>query len=143
MINIRAKTRERELTRIEEDTLIDFQFAVIDALNEQGISKTEFADLLGVSKARVSQMLSSNANPTIKAVARVCQLLNLHLSIKTQSDNVGKEHKFKSDAPAIGSREGSGWSGAAKVIQASGSAWASNDNYCEFFDGEELMLESA
>lgn len=71
----------RPLTKEEviaaEDALMDFQFAVIDAMNAKGISNSQFAELLGVSRARVSQMLSSDANPTIKLVGRALAVLGL------------------------------------------------------------------
>lgn len=60
-----------------EDALMDFQFAVIDALNAKGITQVDFAEMLGVSRARVSQMLSSEANPTIKLVGRALHVLGL------------------------------------------------------------------
>lgn len=60
-----------------EDALMDFQFAVIDALNAKGITQVEFAEMLGVSRARVSQMLSSDANPTLRLVGRALHALGL------------------------------------------------------------------
>jgi transcriptional regulator with XRE-family HTH domain len=71
----------RELTaneiRAEENALMDFQFAIIDALSERELTQAEFAEMLGVSRARVSQMLSSEANPTIKLVGRALAALGL------------------------------------------------------------------
>lgn len=73
--NARLLTKEEVIAA--EDALMDFQFAVIDALNAKGISHSQFAELLGVSRARVSQMLSSDANPTIKLVGRALAVLGL------------------------------------------------------------------
>ncbi len=61
----------------EENALMDFQFALIDAMNEQGMTKAELAETLGVTRARVSQLLSSEANPTIKLVGRALAAVGL------------------------------------------------------------------
>jgi len=71
----------RELTPedviVAEKALMNFQFAVIDAMREKKISQTELADMLGISKARISQMLSSEANPTLKVVGRTLHALDI------------------------------------------------------------------
>lgn len=71
----------RDLTPAEviiaEDAMMEFQFAVIDAMREKNISQVELAEKLGISRARVSQMLSSEANPTLKVVARTLAALDL------------------------------------------------------------------
>lgn len=72
---------KRELTlaeiEAEERALTDFQFAIIDAMNERGISQAELAKMLGVSRARVSQLLSPEANPTLKLVGRALKALSM------------------------------------------------------------------
>lgn len=72
---------KRELTlaeiEAEEAALTDFQFAIIDAMNEGGISQAELAKRLGVSRARITQLLSSEANPTLKLVGRALAALSL------------------------------------------------------------------
>ncbi|MGV3490133.1 MAG: helix-turn-helix domain-containing protein [Devosia sp.] len=67
--------RAHDWVAIEEDALLDFQFALIDAMGVAGLSKAELAEELGVSRARVSQMLDSDANPTIKVIARAMAVL--------------------------------------------------------------------
>ncbi|MER9369708.1 helix-turn-helix domain-containing protein [Mesorhizobium sp. M0518] len=62
---------------VEENALMDFQFALLDAMKEKGISQVELAERLGVTRARVSQLLSSEANPTIKLVGRALSILDL------------------------------------------------------------------
>jgi len=72
---------KRELTlaeiQVEEDALTDFQFAIIDAMNAEGLSQTDLAKRMGVSKARISQLLSPEANPTLKLVGRALHALGL------------------------------------------------------------------
>lgn len=81
----------RELTaeeiRVEENALMDFQFAIIDALNERNMTQAQFAEVLGVSRARVSQMLSSTANPTLKLVGRALALLGLKAAYPSSSED--------------------------------------------------------
>jgi hypothetical protein len=53
---------------IEEDAVLKFQFALIDAMKDAGMTKADLAKALGVSRARVSQLLDSEANPTLKVM---------------------------------------------------------------------------
>lgn len=63
--------------RIEENALADLQFALIDEMRAQNVTKADLADRLGVSRSRVSQLLSPDANPTLKLVARALNALGL------------------------------------------------------------------
>jgi transcriptional regulator with XRE-family HTH domain len=56
--------------RTEENALIDLQFALIDAMKVNKITKADLARMLGVTPARVSQLLSAEANPTLKLASR-------------------------------------------------------------------------
>ncbi|WP_105371691.1 helix-turn-helix domain-containing protein [Neorhizobium huautlense] len=69
-----------------EDALMNYQFAVLDAMQEKSITKAELAKMLGVSRARVSQMLSSEANPTIKLVGRALHVLGLRADYVSASE---------------------------------------------------------
>lgn len=86
---------QKELTRdqifAEEDALIDFQFALIDAMKERGMTKAELAEAMGVSRARVSQLLSPEANPTLKLVARALHAIGLktyHQSLEASNKSI-------------------------------------------------------
>jgi transcriptional regulator with XRE-family HTH domain len=46
-------------------------------MKEMGITQSELADQLGISRGRMSQILSSEANPTIKLVGRITNALDL------------------------------------------------------------------
>jgi transcriptional regulator with XRE-family HTH domain len=63
------------ITEAEENFLIDCQFLVQDLINLNGISRTELAKRAGISKARLSQILSAEANPTAKTFARLFHAL--------------------------------------------------------------------
>lgn len=68
-------SKKFDFVEIEENGLMDFQFAILDVMKAKGISQAKFADMLGVSRARVSQLLSAEANPTLKLVAQLCPCL--------------------------------------------------------------------
>lgn len=78
---------------VAEDALIDFQFAVIKAMKDQGISQSELADKLGITRPRMSQILSSDANPTLKLVGRIIAALDLRTQYVKKS--VEAEHMEK------------------------------------------------
>lgn len=63
--------------RVEENALIDLQFALIDAMKAKRVTRVELASRLRVSRARVSQLLSPAANPTLKLVGRALAALEL------------------------------------------------------------------
>ncbi|MBB4067158.1 helix-turn-helix domain-containing protein [Gellertiella hungarica] len=123
-----------------EDALMDFQFAVIDALNARGISQTEFAELLGVSRARVSQMLSSEANPTIKLVGRALDVLGLKAEYrnKLRKDPQADWEAIKKSNDSIYSRRPgvAGWH-ASQRAPGNFKSWVpqsktvANGNYCD------------
>ena len=92
----------RDLTEEEiiagEDALMNFQFAVLDAMQEKSITKAELAKMLGVSRARVSQMLSSEANPTIKLVGRALHVLGVDVDYYSASKRDEKATEADADA---------------------------------------------
>ena len=70
-----APVFDEALIEAEEDFVIDAQFLIQELLNQQGMSRAELARRIGVSKARLTQMLRPDANPTLRTVARVFQAL--------------------------------------------------------------------
>ena len=66
----------------EENLLIDFQFLIQEMLVAKKISRAELSERTGLSAARISQILSSQANPTVKTMARIFHALGetIHLS---------------------------------------------------------------
>jgi len=86
-----------DFVEAEEDLLIDFQFLVQDVLNSKGISKTELARRAGISKARLSQILSAEANPCVKTFARLFHALGVKIVPKVASHQaeafVAPQHK--------------------------------------------------
>lgn len=65
-----------------EDALIDFQFSVFKVMKDRSLSNKDLAKLLGLSPARVSQLLSPEANPSIKQVGRILYVLGMERPFK-------------------------------------------------------------
>jgi transcriptional regulator with XRE-family HTH domain len=68
--------RPRRRVEAEENAVLDVQFAILDILREEGIAKEELASRLGVTKARISQLFATGANPTLKQLARIFDALD-------------------------------------------------------------------
>src|SRR5688500_10983979 len=95
--NLKELTREQ--IHAEEDALMDFQFALIDAMRERGMTKAELAKALGVSRARVSQLFSSEANPTLKLAARALHAVGMKSSFCSLTPS--SEAETKSEAAPV------------------------------------------
>ncbi|MGV2018171.1 helix-turn-helix domain-containing protein [Agrobacterium sp. 22-223-1] len=90
------KELTREQVDAEEDALIDFQFALMDAMKLQGMTKAELAEVLGVSRARISQLFSPSANPTLKLAARALHAVGLKNCYQAPGNN--SESKGRDDS---------------------------------------------
>ncbi|MGY4399377.1 helix-turn-helix domain-containing protein [Bradyrhizobium sp. USDA 3315] len=53
----------------QEDLVIDAQFLLHDLMVERGVTRSELARRVGISKARLSQIFSPKANPTLRTLA--------------------------------------------------------------------------
>jgi transcriptional regulator with XRE-family HTH domain len=60
-----------QIVEAEESFLIDFQFLVQDLIDAMKISRSDLAKRAGLTKGRLSQILSAEANPTVKTFARL------------------------------------------------------------------------
>jgi transcriptional regulator with XRE-family HTH domain len=125
----------------EENLLIDFHMLLQEMMVEQGISRSQLAERAGVSKARLSQILSVEANPTIKSMARLFQALGHEVCVskKPRMDGTLKGDSAKhsdwnlGDSPAAEVRRDDSF---VDVIK---KEYASNDNYAP----RVLFLESS
>jgi ribosome-binding protein aMBF1 (putative translation factor) len=59
------------------DALLDFQFAVIDAMNRKGMSQETLADLSGVRVSTVKNMFSSDAIVNLDTVGKILKAVGL------------------------------------------------------------------
>jgi transcriptional regulator with XRE-family HTH domain len=62
-------------TEAEENLLIDYQFLVQELMVAKGISRAQLSQKTELSVARLSQIMSSQANPTVKTMARILHAL--------------------------------------------------------------------
>jgi len=106
-----------DMIKVEETALLDFQFSIIDAMNELGLNKADLARALGVSRARVSQMLMSEANPTLQVIARA--MASLGRTIQYLPFEVASRHAVASDRT-----NRHNWSGVASATRGIGDDWA-------------------
>jgi transcriptional regulator with XRE-family HTH domain len=125
-----------DFVEAEEDLLIDFQFLVQDVLNSKGVSKTELAKRSGISKARLSQILSAEANPSVKTFARLFHALGVRVEPKVATQRVepARVTPVKSEGKwDIGRVSEEALMPERQIARASllGNDWAaaSNDNY--------------
>ena len=79
---------EDTVIEAEEDFVIDAQFLIQELMNEQGLSRADLAKRLGVSKARLTQMMRPDANPTLRSVARVAHALGEKLRLRREPEVV-------------------------------------------------------
>jgi len=74
-----------QIVEAEENLLIDFQFLVQDLINAKKISRSELAKKAGLTKGRISQILSAEANPTVRTFGRLFQALNTRVTLQVVS----------------------------------------------------------
>lgn len=135
----------------EENLLIDFQFLVQETMSALNISRSELAARAGFSKARVTQMLGNDANPTIKSMARLFHALGERVCV-SRTPRVNKEVvKIPAAEKAVTQTEEWQWHWAKasrgerriddKLVAVVKDTSASNDNYAPrvmYLDAEEL-----
>jgi transcriptional regulator with XRE-family HTH domain len=80
-----ARELDEGLIAAEENLVIDVQFLIQELLNEKGLTRTDLARLSGVSKARLTQMMRSEANPTLRTLAKVFHVLGDRLEVSRGS----------------------------------------------------------
>jgi transcriptional regulator with XRE-family HTH domain len=134
----------------EENLLIDFHFQIQEMMSAKGLSRTELAEKAGISKARLSQILSNEANPTLKSMARLFHALGEKVCVDHKPlDEVSFEISPK--LKAVGQQ----WQWAEpstgeiriddRLVAVIKDTGASNDNYEDRFVliDTELVLEAA
>lgn len=77
----------------EEDIMFDdLSFSVISSIHifmhENKINQKKLAEKLGMTEARISKMLSGDANLTLRTIAKVCVAINaqVHLTLSRKGD---------------------------------------------------------
>lgn len=67
---------------VEELAVTSVALTMAEAIHNSGMSQREVADRLGVSEARISQILAATGNPTIKTLARLADVLGRELRVE-------------------------------------------------------------
>ncbi len=62
---------------VAEALAIDFMEDVSKIMREKGISRSELADLMGVSRAYVTKLFTAPPNMTLLSITRLCKALRL------------------------------------------------------------------
>ena len=86
-MNDEVFTFDDAVIEAEEDFVIDAQFLIQELMNEHGLTRADLAKKLGVSRARLTQMMKPDANPTLRLVARVACALGEKVRLR-RSDPV-------------------------------------------------------
>lgn len=76
-----AKTFDPKVIEAEENLLIDFQFLIQELMSEADVTRSQLAEKAGISKARLTQILRAEANPTVKSMARLAHALGEAISV--------------------------------------------------------------
>jgi len=66
---------------------IDFSIDVSEELERAGMTQTELAQRMGVSRSALSQMLSESSNLTLRSVAKIVHALGKSFSIKIEDSS--------------------------------------------------------
>jgi transcriptional regulator with XRE-family HTH domain len=83
----------RRLLR-QEELILEITEALSEALEKEGITKTELAERLGKTKGFVSQILAGGRNLTLRTIADVADALNCHLSIHCEKGRQKDSHSM-------------------------------------------------
>lgn len=135
-----VKKHDVAIVESEENLLIDFQFLLQEALTEKQISLSELAQRAGLSKARISQLMGPEANPTIKNMARLFHAIGETICISKMKAKAASEPRqewkwtIESDASTRSDE---------LLVAAIKATAASNDNYGERFTFIDSELEMA
>ena len=62
---------EIKMLEAEEHLIFDMQLMVHEAAARHGLTYSQVAERAGISKARMSQIMGSNANPTVRTIAKI------------------------------------------------------------------------
>jgi transcriptional regulator with XRE-family HTH domain len=138
----------------EENFLIDLQFLLQEVMTDGGVTRADLAKKLGLSKARLSQIFASEANPTVKSCARLFHALGKELSVcvkaraeqndPTVNDVSDWRVETKDAAPSGRKRH---TADDDRLVACLIEAFVSNDNYRNQVEilgsGEPVELQAA
>jgi transcriptional regulator with XRE-family HTH domain len=124
----------------EENFLIDVQFLLQEVMTRNGVTLSQLAERAGVSKSRISQVMSPDANPTAKTFARLFHALGEELLVSVRERGGGLKGLDSDDgnnlspqwewtiAPDVAAKTGDA-DFVAVLKEAAKESFASNDNH--------------
>ncbi|MFQ3454720.1 helix-turn-helix transcriptional regulator [Bradyrhizobium sp. UFLA01-814] len=133
----------------EENLLIDFQIAIQEMMFEKNVNRSQLAERAGISKARLSQILGNEANPTVKSMARLFHALNERAVVSRAPTQASFESASKAKSASGQDWKWSESTGEVRIdaqfVAVIKDTGASNDNYHDRFllIDSELTLEVA
>lgn len=77
-----TRSAEVRFARAEQYALATVAFVLTDAMESSGLSQRRLAQQLGVTEARISQVLNATGNPPIKSLARFADALKCKLKVE-------------------------------------------------------------
>ncbi|MDH3665013.1 MAG: helix-turn-helix domain-containing protein, partial [Alphaproteobacteria bacterium] len=81
VIDLGPRSEKERLIFAIEEMRVSVQWAIQEAMVDKGINRAELARRLGISAARVTQMLSEDANPRLETIAKVAFCLDVDLTL--------------------------------------------------------------
>ena len=78
----RLRAKERDDDYLYAKLITDIAFQLEDAIAQEGITQTELAQRLGVSKSYVTRILNGQPNMTIRTLVKFANALNRKVSLQ-------------------------------------------------------------
>jgi transcriptional regulator with XRE-family HTH domain len=98
------------MVEAEENLLVDYQFLLQESMSKKGLSQGALAERAGISDARLSQIMSDHANPTVKTFAGLFYALGERVNVSTAPLDQVHEPPVAQELP-----QASKWEWAAPV----------------------------
>jgi transcriptional regulator with XRE-family HTH domain len=130
------------MVEAEENLLVDYQFLLQERMSKKGLSQGALAERAGISDARLSQIMSDNANPTVKTFAALFYALGERVCVSSRSLDQPHEPPLAQEPPQVPEWQ---WATPVRIGKAIGpemielmksstkvideQSAASNDNY--------------
>jgi len=80
-----VRSADEELAFAEETAMAHTALAVAQLLTSTNMTQRALAERVGVSEARISQILCADSNPTVKTIARIGHALGRRMTIEFPS----------------------------------------------------------
>lgn len=86
-----VRSANEELLLAEESALAQAALAIADLLESSNLTQRDLAQRIGVSEARISQILCADSNPTVRTLARIGSATGHRMVVEFQPDPVSQD----------------------------------------------------